>query len=120
MSKTKNNNNGNQLEKWLYFLKNEGKTEKDESIRMLLEEDPFIKKAHEKYISFIENEELIKAYEKRMKLKQDYYSCIESVKAEGQNVNERIIAKKMLQKGYNFEDISEFTGIDISELKRMV
>ncbi|MGM0498569.1 MAG: PD-(D/E)XK nuclease family transposase [Bacteroidota bacterium] len=119
MSKHKDNNNGSQLENWLYFFKNEGKSERDESMSRLLDENPFIKKAHEKYISFIKNEELVRAYEERMKLKQDYYSCIESIKAEGQQVNQRAIAKKMLQKGYKIEDISEFTGVDILELKKV-
>jgi len=148
----KDYNHGKQLEKWLYYLKNEGKAEEDEAMRILLKENPSINKAHEKYISFTKDEELIDAYEAHMKWKRDYYSGIASAKREGkeegmrvgeekgirvgkeegmrvgeekgiekgQYITQRAIAEKMLQKGYDFEDVSEFTGIDISELKKMV
>ncbi|MFN2266790.1 MAG: Rpn family recombination-promoting nuclease/putative transposase [Desulfonatronovibrio sp.] len=129
-----------QLEKWLYYLKNEGKAEGDETMKILLKENPSINKAHEKYLSFTKDEELIDAYEAHMKWKRDYYSGIESAKREGKEEGKRegkeegeeiglekgqylahlSMAEKMLKKGYDIETVSEFTGIDTSELKKMV
>lgn len=79
----KDYNHGKQLEKWMYYLKNEGKTEGDETMKILLKENPQINQAHEKYISFTKDEELIDAYEAHMKWKRDYNSGIESARQEG-------------------------------------
>ena len=128
----KDYNHGKQLEKWLYYLKNEGKAEGDEAMKILLKENPSINKAHEKYISFTKDEDLIDAYEAHMKWKRDYYSGIESAKREGleegrqegrqegEYLAQLAMAEKMLKKGYDIETVSEFTGIDTLELKKMV
>ncbi|SLM29770.1 hypothetical protein MTBBW1_1950002 [Desulfamplus magnetovallimortis] len=65
------------------FMKNEGKTEGDEAMKILLKENPQISKAHEKYEAFTRDEALLDAYEAHMKWKRDYYSGIESSRVEG-------------------------------------
>jgi predicted transposase/invertase (TIGR01784 family) len=72
-----------QLDKWLYYLKNEGKTEGDEAMKILLKENPQISQAHEKYEAFTRDEELLEAYNAHIKWKRDYYSGIDSAREEG-------------------------------------
>lgn len=135
----KDYNKGKQLEKWLYYLKNEGKTEGDEAMRILLKENPEINKAHDKYVAFTRDEELLDAYEAHMKWKRDYNSGIESARREGEAKGIRIgeergrqagrqeglyiaqvaVAEKMLKKGYDIETVSEFTQIPVSDLKKI-
>ncbi|MDY0133357.1 MAG: Rpn family recombination-promoting nuclease/putative transposase [Desulforegulaceae bacterium] len=136
-------NKGKQLEKWLYYLKNEGKTEGDEAMRILLKENPEINKAHDKYVAFTRDEELLDAYEAHMKWQRDYNSGIESARREGEKKGIRIgeergrqegrqeglekgqylaqlaMAEKMLKKGYDIETVSEFTQIPVSDLKKI-
>ncbi|SLM31337.1 hypothetical protein MTBBW1_300068 [Desulfamplus magnetovallimortis] len=81
-----NYNKEKQLEQWLYYLKNEGKTEGDEAMKILLKENPQISKAHEKYEAFTRDEALLDAYEAHMKWKRDYYSGIESARLEGEKI----------------------------------
>lgn len=104
-------------------------------MRILLKENPQINKAHDKYVAFTRDEELLDAYEAHMKWKRDYYSGIESARREGKEegieegreegieegeyLAQLAIAKKMLKKGYDIETVSEFTGIDSSDLKKI-
>jgi len=127
----KDYNKGKQLEKWLYYLKNEGKTEGDEAMKILLKENPEINKAHDKYVAFTRDEELLDAYEAHMKWQRDYNSGIESARREGeakgreegrqegQYLAQLAMAEKMLKKGYDIETVSEFTGIPVSDLKKI-
>ncbi len=45
----------NALEQWLYYLKNEGKPEEEERMRILLQDNPGLSRAHEKYVSFTQD-----------------------------------------------------------------
>ena len=54
------------LDKWLYYLKHEGRDEEDERMKTLLEENPRLAEAHEKYTAFTRDDELRDAYEARM------------------------------------------------------
>ncbi len=56
---------GKKLTQWLYYLKNEGK--EDEKMQFLLNDNEDIKIAHEKYIAFTRDEELMDAYEAHIK-----------------------------------------------------
>ncbi|PIE69514.1 MAG: hypothetical protein CSA21_02485 [Deltaproteobacteria bacterium] len=67
---------GNELEKWLYYLKHEGNPEEDENMRLLLQENAGLAKAHEKYLSFTRDPELVDAYEARRKWKLDHNSAL--------------------------------------------
>ena len=73
----------NSLERWLYYLKNEGKQEEDDNMRILLQDDPDIQKAHAKYQTFTQDDELLEAYEARMKWKRDYNTLIAAAKRDG-------------------------------------
>ncbi|PIE71810.1 MAG: hypothetical protein CSA22_00970 [Deltaproteobacteria bacterium] len=122
----------NELEKWLYYLKHEGKPEEDEQMRILLKENPNLKKAHEKYVSFTLDSELVDAYEAHMKWKRDYATGVDEARTkgreegrqegrqEGSRQSKMEIAKKMLDKGAEIDFISECTGIDPNALKKIL
>ncbi len=116
-------------------------------MRILLKENPILNKAHEKYVSFSMDPELVDAYEARMKWKLDHESALDDAltrglkqgmekgiekgmeqgRAEGREkgreegfLRSRMdIAKKMLDKGYDYDVISECTGMDVTELKKL-
>jgi len=71
------------LDKWLYYLKHEGREEEDARMKTLLEENPRLAEAHEKYTAFTRDDELRDAYEARMKWKMDYLSSIVAARQEG-------------------------------------
>ena len=111
---------GKKLTQWLYYLKNEGK--EDKTMQILLKENKNIARAHEQYIAFTKDEELIDAYEAHIKWKKDYntgiFNAREEGKEEGIKTNQQKTAIKMLQKGYDLKTICELTSIPIDELKQ--
>ncbi|MEA2060751.1 MAG: Rpn family recombination-promoting nuclease/putative transposase [Thermodesulfobacteriota bacterium] len=136
LPKFKDTEKGKRLSHWLYYLKNEG-TE-DEKMKVLLDENENIEKAHEMYIAFTRDEELIEAYEAREKWKKDYNSGLFNArkegrqegkkegkrkgkkegKREGKKEGKRETAVKMLKKGFELKTICELTGISIKELQQ--
>ena len=137
LPKLKGLETGKKLTQWLYYLKNEGK--EDKTMQILLKENENIARAHEKYIAFTKDEELMDAYEAHIKWKKDYNTGIFNAKEEGREegikkgkeegikkgkeegikTNQQKIAVKMLQKGYELKTICELTGISIDELQQV-
>ncbi len=68
-------------------MKNEGKLQEDgtmdETMRILLEENPILHKAHEKYLAFTMDPELVDAYESRMKWKRDQEYFVDDAMKKG-------------------------------------
>ena len=120
---------GKKLTQWLYYLNNEGK--EDKIMQILLKENKNIARAHEQYIAFTKDEELMDAYEAHIKWKKDYNTGIFNAKEEGIKegieegiekgikTNQEKIAVKMLQKDYKLKIICELTGISIDELQQV-
>ncbi|MDY0133361.1 MAG: hypothetical protein RBR53_11935, partial [Desulforegulaceae bacterium] len=73
--------------------------EGDEAMRILLKENPEINKAHDKYVAFTRDEELLDAYEAHMKWQRDYNSGIESARREGEKKGIRIGVERGRQEG---------------------
>jgi predicted transposase/invertase (TIGR01784 family) len=71
------------LDKWLYYLKHEGSDEEDTTMKTLLEDNPRLAEAHEKYSAFTRDEELRDIYEARMKWQLDYNSGMDAARQEG-------------------------------------
>ncbi len=92
-------------------------------MRILLKENPNLHQAHEKYVSFTMNPELVDAYEARMKWQLDHDSALDDALAKGReegSLRSKItIAQKMLDKGYDYGVISECTGMDVTELEKL-
>lgn len=69
------------LERWMFFLRFEGKSEVDMNI--LLKDDLSIQKAHNEYKKFTEDEKLRDIYEAREKFRKDYNSDLSEAKRKG-------------------------------------
>ncbi|MCP4134975.1 MAG: hypothetical protein GY754_28635 [bacterium] len=69
------------LSKWLLYLKKEGTEE--ELMKILLKDDPDLKKAHEEYLNFTRDDELREMYEAREKWIKDQNSALANAKIEG-------------------------------------
>ena len=104
------------LERWLFYLKYEGKEE--EKMKILLT-DTDINKAHKVYKHFTEDERLREIYEARMKSKLDYNTDITLAKQEGLKDAKLDAAKKMLIKKYPIQDIADITGLPEEEINKL-
>ena len=93
------------LEKWLYFLKKEGRQEEDKLMEILLKEDATFRKAHEKYVAFTQDEDMLDAYEAHMKWVRDYNSGVSSAwqkgRKEGRKEGEVVGKIQLLQQILN-------------------
>lgn len=119
---------GTKLEKWLFYLKYEGKEE--EKMKILLKDND-INKAHKAYKRFTEDERLREIYEARMKYKLDYNTDIALARREGEEIGikkgEEIgikeaklaNAKKMLLKNYQIKEIADITGLTEEEIEKL-
>ena len=118
------------LEKFIYFLKNEGGDSK--MLETLIKEDLIIKKAHNKYEKFTGDDKLRELYNSRIKYERDKLTLIDEAEMKGkkegkiEGIKKGIkkgkieTAKMMLKKGYNIETIAELTGLNIDEIKTII
>ena len=106
------------LYNWFEYFKIEGK-EKEESMETLLENNKIMKKAHEKYIEFTQNDELRHIYEQREKFQRDQISLLNSAKKEGIKEGTADVAKKMLEDGFTIEQVMKYTGLSREEILKL-
>jgi predicted transposase/invertase (TIGR01784 family) len=84
-----------ELDQWMYYLKYEGGMEENMTLKTLFEDNPRLAEAHEKYLSFTQDEELRDAYEARMKWIRDYNSGMYAAREEGrQSMILRLLTKR--------------------------
>lgn len=122
----KNNEFNTRFEKWVAYFKYEGKRE--ELMNIIIKDDPVLSKAHERYTQFTQNDELLEAYEARTKWQLQYKSDLSHAeeqgilkgKIEGKAEGKIEAAKKMLDKGFDVEDISDITGLSLDEIKKLM
>ncbi|MBF0376127.1 MAG: PD-(D/E)XK nuclease family transposase [Desulfamplus sp.] len=108
-----------ELEKWLYYLNKEGKIEEDKFMEILLKEDNIFRKAHEKYVEFTQDEEMLEAYESHIKWLIDYNSRVSSAREEGIMIGK----EEGLQKGDligKIELIQQILQKPISDKKQLL
>ncbi len=103
---------------WLLFFKNENDVEED-YMETLLERNKIIKKAHEKYKVFTQDEKLRDLYEARLKYQRDQSTLIEVAEKKGKIEGKVESSKKMKEDGVSFELISKYTGLSIEEIERL-
>ncbi|MBF0204996.1 MAG: PD-(D/E)XK nuclease family transposase [Desulfamplus sp.] len=123
-----------QLEKWLYYLKLEGIEKEDTLMEILIKEDDTFKRAHEKYVAFTRDDEMVEAYESHMKWVRDYNTKmylareeglklgLEKGKQEGRKEGEFIgriqILQQILKKPVSYED--DLLKQNINELELLL
>ena len=109
------------IRKWLTYLKTEGKEE--DIMKILIQEDKEIEKAHNIYQKFTKDEELLEIYEAREKFRKDYASILDSKVEEAEKRGELKknleIAKKMKIEGDDIKKIARITGLTIEEIEKL-
>ena len=109
------------IQKWLAYLKTEGK--EDDIMTILIQEDKEIEEAHKIYKKFTQDEEMLELYEAREKFKKDYNSILaaklEEAEKKGMQKDKLEIAKKMKIEGDDNEKIARITGLSIGEIEKL-
>ena len=82
----------------------------------IAEEDKNIEQVVKFMKSFVNDEEVLDIYDKINDVK--YYAKEEGLD-EGIAENKKETAKKMLEKGISIQDISEITGLSLSEIQAL-
>ncbi|PID74960.1 MAG: hypothetical protein CSB28_00460 [Desulfobacterales bacterium] len=113
----------NQLERWACFFQCEGKSEKGETMEILLKNDPILTRAHKEYVRFTEDKELRMAYEAREKYHRDQLFMLSSAKREGikEGIEQGLsrAAAEMKRSGMDPERIRQFTGLSLEDIARI-
>lgn len=115
------------LDRWIYYLKNEGKAEEEEEMKILLNDDPIMEKAHKTYREFTADEKLVELNEARMKFIRDQKTLIYGARErgikegieQGKERGKKEDVKRMLIKGYHVREISDITGLSVEEIEKL-
>jgi hypothetical protein len=120
----------NIVEKWCYFFKYAESTDK-EDLEKIIKGDAVMQRAYEALDQFSWNEVELRAYEKEIKRIRDNKAVLNykiekaeargkaEGKAEGEAKRNIEIAKKMLARGKDIEEIVEFTGLTKDEISNL-
>jgi predicted transposase/invertase (TIGR01784 family) len=114
------------LERWVYFFINEGK-EDDNKMKILVEYDEPLFRAHNEYKKFTQDERLREIYEMRVegeRIKKTMINSalekgIEKGIEKGRKEEQRQIAKKMLGKGLDINLIMEVTELSKEDIEKL-
>jgi predicted transposase/invertase (TIGR01784 family) len=88
-------------------------------MKILIQEDKDIAKAHEEYQHFIEDDTLREMYEQRQKWQLNYNTDLEIARNEGMEKEKLEAARKMLEKRLDIQLISEIIGLSIEEIEKL-
>jgi predicted transposase/invertase (TIGR01784 family) len=100
---------------WLLFLKSED-TSNWEVLKM---NEPHLGKAMTALEYLSQDAEARRLYEMRQKALHDEASMLEGAREEGSFKKAVEIARKMLAKGKDIEEIVEFSGLTVEEIERL-
>ncbi len=106
-----------QLERWIAYLKNEGKEGYDMTI--LIKDDPTLAKAHERYLAFTNDDQARMAYEARIAFQRDQLSREEAAKQEGIEQGIKKTARNLQAIGMSVKQIAEVTGLSEEEIEKL-
>jgi predicted transposase/invertase (TIGR01784 family) len=113
------------LRSWFEYLISEGKEE--DKMKGVLDKNDDIQKAHKEYKKFTGDDKMRDLYEARLKFKRDQESLLRHAKIdgvkegkiEGENEKAIIIAKNMLKKGFDVNEICELTGLSNEDIEKL-
>ncbi|MBF9018905.1 MULTISPECIES: Rpn family recombination-promoting nuclease/putative transposase [unclassified Oceanispirochaeta] len=116
------------LQKWMWYLKEEGNLEEND-MNIILKDDPVFEKAHNTFRKFTADEMLREKYEARMKWESDRASAIgdawddgieqgrEQGRTEEKKILSREYADKLKKSGVAMDIIISVTGLSKEEIK---
>ncbi|AHC16502.1 hypothetical protein L21SP2_3162 [Salinispira pacifica] len=108
--------------RWCYYFKNEGNIQED-TMPVLLKDNPAIEKAHHVYEDFTSDEQLMDMAEAHEKWVKDVNTRLKTARQQGleQGLEQARIedAKKMLQEGLDIALICRITGLNEDQIKKL-
>ncbi len=114
-------NDGCKLNKWLYFIKNEGGD--DPMLKTLLEKDLDIQQADEQYKRFNDNKKLRDVALAREMYRRDKISAIDAAEEKGieKGIEQKAIedAKRFKALGVDIAIIAEATGLSKEQIEKL-
>ena len=103
------------------YFKYEGQEE--EIMKTIIGDDAIISKAHQQYVNFTRNDELLEIYEARRKYQLQYNTDITEARIEGEKKGEKKgkieSAKQMLKDGLSIDKINQYTGLSPEEIEKL-
>lgn len=105
------------LEKFLYWIKYEGKGNK--MLETLIKEDEVLSKAHKQYEKFSSDDEMRDLYLRREMYVRDKLSAIEYAEKKGIEKGIENAAVKLLSEGISVELISNVTGMSADSIEKL-
>ena len=96
-------------------------------MKTIIGDDAIISKAHQQYVDFTRNDELLELYEARRKYQLQYNTDITEAriegekkgKIEGEKKGKIENAKRMLKDRLSIEKISQYTGLSPEEIEKL-
>ena len=88
-------------------------------MKVLLNENEAIRKAHKVYRDFTANAELMDIAEAREKWRKDVNTRLASAEQRGREQARREDARKMLDRGFSITDIADITGLSDQEIRAL-
>ena len=107
----------NSLEKWMAYFKYEGKDE--QIMQLIIKDDPLPERAHQNYVQFTQNDELVEIYEGRMKWQSDYKSGMLAAEEKGIQKGKLKAARRMLADDLTVDLIVKYTGLSVQEIDEL-
>ncbi len=109
------------FDKWMAYFKYEGQEE--EIMKTIIGDDTIISKAHQQYVNFTQNDELLELYEARRKYQLQYNTDVTEARIEGEKrgkIEGKVeSAKQMLNDGLSVDKISQYTGLSPEEIEKL-
>lgn len=106
------------LDRWCYYFEHEGSIE-EEKMKVLLNENEAIRKAHRIYREFTADRELMDMAEAREKWLKDVNTRLASAEQRGREQARQEDARKMLDEGFELATISRITGLSEGQIRAL-
>ncbi|MBA8755010.1 Rpn family recombination-promoting nuclease/putative transposase [Wolbachia endosymbiont of Drosophila bicornuta] len=116
--KTKEDQLGSIVEKWIYYFKYADETSEEE-LEKIIGSDVIIKKAYEELNRFNWSEKEFIAYEQEIKRIRDERAVLEQKLDDAKKEGKIEVAKTMLANNVDVTTIVKFTGLSMSEIKEL-
>jgi predicted transposase/invertase (TIGR01784 family) len=86
---------------------------------ILLKDNPAITKAHQKYVTFTQDDQARMAYEARIAFQRDQLSREQAAEKKGKLEGRLETARSFKALGISLEQIAQATGLSLDEVKKL-
>ena len=112
---TYNKNKKDKKSQWMMFMNNP----EDEEVEDIMKENEGIKEAKIEVVKMSNDDKMRKLAELREKAIRDEKSCYNTGLHEGEKKATIKIAKELLKKGMNVNEVSQITSLTVEEIEKL-